>query len=67
MKRLLKFETGQRMTATGELDMEFCGQKPLGKIDLSEATDEEFDAIRANPYNDKLIRAVRTRIKKSFS
>lgn len=63
-KALLKFPSGHRFITEGGLSIEFNGYPPDEEIDLSDADEEEFQTIRNNPHNNKLIKKVKDRIDK---
>lgn len=66
-RKLYIFKDGYRSVSTGEGNAYFSSNivQPEEELDLTQTSDDEFKAIRKNPYDNKMIEKIKSRIDKA--
>lgn len=61
-RRLLIFENGYRSVGEEGTFLTNSLTSPFTEVDLTNATEEEFNKVRAKPHDEKFIKKIKDRI-----
>lgn len=59
MKKLLRYENGDEYIVGGIVSIEPVGVDPIEDVDLSDLTDAEFEKLRKNKKDKKILNKLR--------